>query len=419
MTVVAENAVWTWFNWPKAVYSPVYGKTFFGWASVSGFAYVGSYDCSAGEVVTHQLNASSEVDDHTDAAVIVLDAAGPNPGKILAAFAHHHGAAATYVSTAAGDVSAFAAGVQTEASGTTYASLAQMADTAKTVYLFYRKGATPPTLPHLFKTSTDGGATWGSATTLINTGAQRPYVQIRKTGASRIDVLFTNGNPNEVTCSVYHFYMTVAANGTRSYFKSDGTSIGGDAQLPITTANATKVYDGATTNSWVWDLGLVEGNLTALYTTFSADNHTYRRAVLSGGVWTSETVCDGGPTSTDYLYAAEPYYSGGICLDPNNAAVLYVSRKYGAGDFRVERWEKRGASWVNAATISGDTDSVNARPRWVENSAPATRFMYWRGTYTSYTSYDTDVHFEEQLAFAGALRLSRRTSRRPSLTGTG
>lgn len=395
-SVVRPNAAYTWCEWPTAIYSEVYRKTFYGWTDNRGFAWAGSHDHGTGQRLETQLTQVSEVDDHDSAVMIVLDPDGPNPGKILAAFAYHVGSAATYVSTAAGSIASFAAGVQTESADASYASLVQVGDTARTAYLFYRYGNSGTARPHVFKTSTDGGASWSARTTLISSpGNNRPYVQIRRTAANRVDVIFTNGHPNEITNSVYHFYFTVAANGTRTFYKSDGTLIGGDAALPITSSSATRIYDGSSTNAWTWDLGLVEGVLTALYVTFpgSSATHNYRRATLSGGVWTNETITDGGSHSTDYLYAAEAYYSGGICLDPNDADAVYLSKCYAAGDFRLEKWTKSAGVWAQAAALSGPTSSVNARPRYVEGS-PTTRIVYWRGRYTTYTDFATDLHAE-------------------------
>ena len=397
MTSVLEvtNGMWTWFFWPDAVYSSDYDKMFYGWVDSTGVVKAGSTDGDGNRVVTSLRTLTA--DDHDCPSVIVLAADGPSPGKILAVVSEHNGASWSYRSTTAGSLAAFdpAVVIDANANQVSYSSLMQMENTAKTVYHFYRHTVADVHRPHYFRTTTNGGTTWSAGTSMIDTGNKRPYVQIRKTSGSRIDVIFTNGHPNETTNSVWHFYITVAADGTRAYYRSDGTLIGDDTALPIDTTDATLVYDGSATNAWVWDLATVEGTLTAAITSFAslATVHTYKIAKFSAGTWSVETVTDGGSYVPNYLYSGEIHYSGGISLEPYNADAVFVSKAYGAGDFRVEKWAKTGASWAKESDISGNTSSVNARPRRVEDSNP-TAMMYWRGTYTNYTVYNTNIYSE-------------------------
>ncbi len=143
--------------------------------------------------------------------------------------------------------------------------------------------------------------------------------------------------------------MTVDSGGTfYTLSKSDGTTIGlynldGTAHsgsppaLPVGPSSVTKVYDGTTNKCWVWDIANVAGSLQILYPTFATasstdDTHTYNRATLSGGTWSSDTITTAGTSVPNWVYpdgsTSERNYSPGLCLDRNTADRVYLGRKY-------------------------------------------------------------------------------------------
>lgn len=413
------DGAWTWFNSPAARYDSASSAAYLGWIDAAGSIWAGKYSPSYELLQYAKLHTALEVDDHVDPAILPLAS-----GKILAAYSQHNGSSYCRTSSNAGDIRSWASEVTVSTGNSdSYALLAQTADTNATVWWFFRRGSSNPR-PRYYRVSTDGGATWGTPVSLFSVSSQRPYQRVCQGSGdpNRIDHLYSDGQPNEAsTNSVYHFYQVVDSSGSfYTLYKSDGTSIGaynldGTAHtgtppsLPLGPSNVTKIYDGTTHHSWLWDLCWVGSTLTAgyaVYTTATAtdDTHNYYRATLSGGAWTSDLICDGGTSIPNSIYPdaanAEVNYSGGFCFDPNTSDRVYVSRKYaanvsGTGDQRIEQWDKSAGTWsktvdITGGSAGGSTGHINARPRRIENN-PTTQILYWSGVYNSYTSYASDL----------------------------
>jgi hypothetical protein len=391
-TQLFSNGCWTWFNEPSAIYSSVYGATFFGFMAGSDVR-MGKYH-HAGRVHDEFVLASAfESDDHDNPGICLLD-----DGKLLACYSKH--ASNSYVrrSTAAGDIRAWESQQTVGSTDETYAHVFQMGDTAKTIYWFYRK-PDGTGYPDYFRTTTNGTwpLSWSAGTKLIANGTNYVYFHVCQSSSTRLDFVFTSIFPGTGAGSLYHFCMTVDADGTRHYYKSDGTLIGHDADLPIGPSSATLVYDGSTNRCWDWGIAQCNGTLQIAFAVFTSTTaHEYHRAQWSGSAWSTEKICDAGTTATsDSIYPTggdpQPYYSAGMCLDLNDANTVYCAREYGAGNFQLEKWVKSG-TWSGTA-VSGDTSNVNGRPVVALGRNP-TSLLYWRGTYTSYTSYSTAIEID-------------------------
>lgn len=403
-SVFSRDGIWTWFNDPRCVYDSSRDMLYVGALRKNGTPWVASWD------FTNQIHRLStprgvlEVDDHDNPALCLLSS-----GKILAAYSQHGGDSYSARATTAGSIRAWETEVTANTAGDdSYAHLFQIGDTAETVYWFYRRTVSGTNKNHRLRTSTDDGGSWSDVGAIFDVASNRPYFKIWQPSASRIDFACTNGQPNETTTSLYHFYVTIAADGTRTWYQSDGTAIGGDAELPLGTADVTQVYDGSTSECWVWDAATIGGVPTIAFSVFPSHgttSHEYHLATFSGGSWSTEKVCDAGTTAAaDYLYASEPNYSGGIALDPNSATTVYVSLEYGSGDFRVEKWVD-SSGWAKDSDISGNTGTVNARPYCPRGLSP-TNVLWWEGTYTSYTSYDTQIRMSPAADWLKAKRSS-------------
>lgn len=385
--VVGLSGIWTWFNDPRSVYDPSTHRLFYAAILNDGTVAVQSWDFTKRLSLFGRPHGTTvlQIDDHANPALCLLDT-----GKILAAYSQHNGDSFSCRSTNVGDIRTWdtEVAVASGANDDAYAHLVQMGDTAKTVFWFYRRGAANPR-PVRYRTSTDGGATWGGDTDLFDDGTNRPYFKCVKTSGSRIDFVVSTGQPDECANSLYHGYITVASDGSLTFFKTDGTQV---TSPPFNPNEFTLVYDGTTNDGWQWDIETIGGTITIAYAVFTSANtvHTYYQARWNGSAWQSDAVADGGAVP-DYLYAGEPDYSGGFGLDPNDINTVYVSRMFTATDFRLEKWTHTGTfptgTWTQDSTIAS-TATINARPYCPRGLSPTT-VLWWEGSYTSYTNYAT------------------------------
>lgn len=265
-----------------------------------------------------------------------------------------------------------------------YANLIQLeGEVGSPIYAFMRQGQNQT----YYSKSTDGGATWTAAVPWlrgVGIGA-RPYSQFFKTSPTRIDVLTSDGNPQEeAVCDIWHGYWEGG-----NWYKSDGTLIG--ASLPVTVTSLTKVYDAGADRSWTWDLKLINGEVVAAFASFpTLDTHRYHRGVLSGGVWTVETVVsNAGPSLYGVAPSGQDYYSGGICLHPTNKDILFASISDAgiqSGKHQLYRMNRVGADNYTPTQLT-DEPYKSFRPDTV-----AGLLTYCKGTaagdYESYTNFD-------------------------------
>lgn len=392
----AGSGGWTWFNDPRAAYSSTYNKHFIGSISQPGDIQVDSFDHATGTWTTTVLHALLEQDDHDNPALLVLQAGGPNAGKILANYAVHGGPLYSRVSTTAGDSTAWEAEVTIQTSPlTSYSDLAQLSGESHRVYCFYRSDGPSD---RYFRTSDDGGATWSSGTNLFSgDGSGRPYLKIHSNGVDRIDFFCTNDQPDASTCSIYHFYMQLDG-ADRKYYQSDGTLLGTDADLPFeVSVDLDPVYTAS--NSWVWDFAVIGGTPVGTFVAFPDADTTYAeyfQARFNGSTWDLDVVATGGDGvaggPANHNFGGQASYTGGIAVDPDDANIVYVSRKI-SGVHQVQKWTHSGTfpsgTWSKVADITSGATFPAARPYVVRGmgSLDDLRVLYWQGQYTSYFDY--------------------------------
>lgn len=217
--IVSFDGNWTWFNDPRAVYDSATQRLFWGEIRSDGKVAVNSWDFLRQLYLRGTPRTSVlQIDDHDNPALCILD-----NGEILAAYSVHTGDSFSCRTNGATDIRTWRTevAVASVANDDAYAHLMQMGDTAKSVFWFYRRNGSTQ-----FRVSTDRGDTWGGDTTLISNAGERPYFKCVKTSRSRIDFVSSTGHPGEIATSLYHGYITVAADGSITYFKSDGTTGG-------------------------------------------------------------------------------------------------------------------------------------------------------------------------------------------------
>ena len=366
------NGCWTWFNGQKSITSG--GKTFIGSINSSGVIRVCEFDATGKLSHIESIQSTTILDDHANASLLCR----LSDSRLMAFYSYHNGTRIYMkISTNANDSTAWGAVSEISAAASlSYNYAIQLDGEANDpIYVFYCSGAPAQRIVSYVK-STDDGANWGAEVQVFKVTDERPYLHIAQNGNNRIDFVVSDGQPNEVaTNSIYHFYYEAD-----HYYTSDGTEICDTVGLPIEPADATKVYDGAVNRAWNWDIAIDgAGNPVIAYVNFvggSAD-HRYRYARWNGISWDDYEIVAGGT----FLYAAETYYSCGLCLDHSDPDIVYLSingalYKYVTAD--------GGATW--ASTYIG----IGYRPM-VPYPTGIFDVVYWSGTYDGYTEFSTQI----------------------------
>lgn len=377
------NGIWSWFNDPRVI--AVDSKILQHAVSSAGSPVVITNQGSAATLIT-----SLEMDDHDAGAILRNEATGE-----LLAYSLKHNATEYYQSRSTDNGVTWGAAVDimpqlnsggTIPSGTAaYAAPFYLPGESGKMMNFFRIGT--PTGPNWgwgYSQSTNGGTTWGPAVAMTPTGANRPYMKAARLGPSRIDVFMNDGHPADIaTNSLYHFYYDNSL-----WKKSDGTALGA---FPLTpgAATMTRIYDGSGGGgrSWIWDAGSDPATKrpVAAFATFpTTSDHRYYQARYNGTAWVNSEVCTGGD-SPNYLYAAEPYYSGGIALDPDNVNQVFVSRRVGT-IFQIFKYVFNGTVWTGTQ-LTNDTQH-NFRPYIIRGTRT---MVYCRGRYSTYSDYNTRI----------------------------
>lgn len=387
----ALPGAWSWFTNPRALYYN--GKTYTGLIATLGDVTIHSIADSTYAAQSGLLHATLEADDHDNPSLLVR-----NSDKRLLAFYCQHNGATVYqrISTNPEDVTSWGTEASLDASfdlGGTHATYSypnpvQLTGEAnEPIYLFVRERTANGIW---YSKSTDGGATWPAIVNIIANGTERPYFHVVKNGTDRIDIICGDGHPTEVSSlSVYHCYYTGG-----NLYKSDGTLIGAIGSGPYTPAtHLTRVYNGATNFGWHWDI-VIDGSgyPVIVYAQFqnSAVDQFYRYARWTGSAWVDNQIVAAGT----YLYAGEIYYSGGICLDPANPNVVYLSRQVSS---QWEIWKyttaNNGVSWDAGVAITSGSSVKNIRPYVPRGGGPLT-VMWLKGTYTTFINYALTLESE-------------------------
>lgn len=376
---LVANGVWTWFNEPRAIYDS--GVTYIGWITSGGSVGVTSFTHADESLSSFTLRASMETDDHDNPALYMR-----SDGKLLAAYAKHStdGFGRYRIATNAGSIAAWDAEQTLSDSFVGYANLHYLTD-SDLLYWHYRSGNTA-TRPRKGWASDDEGSSWGAGSNWINQTSQRPYTKTCNNG-SRVDMVVTTGHPNEAATSIYHAYME-PSGGSLQFYESDGTLIGAS----MAPADGTLIYDGSSVDGWVWDITYgADGHPWVLFARYpSTTDHRYMFSRWTGSAWTTPVeICAAGT----YLYAAEAYYSGGLCFDGNDPTRVFVSVQDGsAWEVQEYRTDDDGATWSKYRDITSGSGSVkNCRPWSPRGHDNKLAVLWWRGTYTTYTNYSTAI----------------------------
>ena len=397
-----NDGIWIWLQ-PSPVYISADKAFYFQWVDSSGDIRCAKYSTDYKLLQVSHLHAGLQTDDHASGFILPLA-----DGKLLSAYGPHAGGNSfSRLSANAHNVQVWGAEATASTASCTYSNLWQSADTSATIWWLFQDN-TGGNQGYKYRTLVEGGS-WSADTQLWNSdsGTNQAHMRIAPNGANRVDFLVSNTEADQNPSSIYHFYMTVASNGTPSFFNSAGTSLG-SAPFNKSTSNMTRVYDGSTASSFLWDLQIIGGQPACAFavfpnaagaaiTTTTGKQHQYYQGVFNGSTWSTGLIAEAGDATLnsgvrqDWIGSKVTVYSPGICLDPNDINTVYLSKTYQysgtkATDCRLEQWVN-SSGWSKSADISGSTGTLNIRPYAVRNTSP-TQILYCNATsYTGYTSW--------------------------------
>ena len=162
---------------------------------------------------------------------------------------------------------------------------------------------------------------------------------------------------------------------------------------------------------WTWDLHYGQDGhpvcafqvQTGTDATWTTSRIYYYYARWTGTAWQKRFIAQAGRG----IYASESDYGGGMCLDPKNPNVIYISSN-AASPFNLadisnvplnsnNRYEiYRGVTADGGLTftwtpVTSNSIADNLRPIIPENSPYDQTVIWFTGTYTSFTNFDTRV----------------------------
>jgi hypothetical protein len=387
-----NTGAWCWFQSPNAV--QFNDRIYLGWVKKNGDVVISSYNKELNKTSLRVLHPKLQIDDHAAPSILIL----PN-GKIIAFYSAHMGDNLYYrISKNSEDISSWSKEMSIGTNVTvnkadqkhwgwnyTYSNPVQLSSENNKIYLFWRGANGKPS----FSTSTDSASSWSGESTLFYVPKESPYVKICSNGTDKIYFTFTDGHPQKVRNN--NVYFAYYQNG--SFYKADGTFIKGIEALPLVPSDVDMVYDSFKNGSgaWIWDIAVDKfGFPVIVYANFrTLGDHRYRYARWNGKRWDDNEITPAGG-SVDKIN--EPYYSGGITIDHENPAKVFLSREV-KGTHEIEEWitEDGGFSWDSKA-ITSRSKNKNMRPIVPRNHDSKNVELFWmNGKYSSYTEYDTKL----------------------------
>lgn len=401
---VTEDGAWCWFQDPRAVtHVGRHRRVYVGWVTRrnKGQVRVAALDCEKGTSRVATL-ATLHRDDHANPALHFLP-----DGRLVVFYSAHNGREMYYrVSERPEDISAWgpqrSIDVNTSGTGYTYPNPVQLSEEQGRIYLFWRGGTRQPA----WSVTTDLEH-WTPARELFTAG-RAPYLKVASNGKDTIHFAFTNDHPE--FDSLNNIYYMRYRDGELE--RADGSRIARLEETPVRLADADLVYDAASGDgrAWIWDVSVdTKGRPILVFTVTTRPdhdrrygrqgepgwNHVYHYARWNGRRWQVHRITDGGswfPQTPVGREEPDPYYAGGISIDPNDPSTVYLSRQV-EGVFEIEQWRTSdgGMTWTSRPVTAGSS-RLNVRP--VVPLGPrcdGAPVLWMHGDYVSYTKYATGI----------------------------
>ncbi len=421
-TDIAPDGAWTWFNDERSIIHQ--GSLYTGYVKAAGQIGITRRNLATG-ATSHMIvstAASQQQDDHDNPSITALP-----DGRLMALYSKHISGSQFYQRTSLVQQPSSNADwgpeiTITTPAANTYANTYKLSSEANAIYDFSRCINFNPTLT----ISTDNGTTWGSSRQLIGTGggSTRPYPRYCSNGTDRIDLIYTDGHPRDVDNSVYHMFYRAGG-----LFKTDGTLIDSLTNIPLDHDSGKRgnvVYPFSTAawgagqgpddwipnaRGWTWDVHYGPGeNPVCVFqaqvgtdATWSTSRIYYYYARWTGSQWQRKFIAQAGRG----IYAAESDYGGGMCLDPIDPRIVYISSNaaspFSLGDianvplrannrFEIYRgFTADGGLTFSWTPVTENSANDNLRPIVPPNHGRRELLLWFNGTYNTYTSFSTRV----------------------------
>lgn len=397
---LADDGIWCWFSDPRAIYHRgEKEKLYFGFINGKGDVVIASKDLNTDEIESFVLHDTLEIDDHNVPSILIL----PN-GKLLAFYNEHNGDVFMRKSLHAENIGAWEeeqiVSKATDEYRYTYTNPVRLSDEKGRIYLIGRKVGPSRSFEHwlqYFKYSDDDGQSWSEEFILLDNEGRKnpPYLKVATDRKSRIDFLFTDGHPKIGSdVSVYHMYYQ-----SNAFYQTNGRLIAHIDQIPVTIQSVDKVYDATQSNirSWIWDIALKDGSPVITYARFpSEQDHIYHYAYWQDDRWIDYEIVNSGGWITSLRQGdrvREAHYSGGVVLDHQYPAQVYLSRNI-FGKFEIERRHLLPDGRWSSSLITENSSMDNVRPYVADQSPPGRSLLLWAsGVYRHYTEYDMEIKF--------------------------
>jgi autotransporter-associated beta strand protein len=417
-STTAPNGAWSWFEDERAIID---------WTDpnnplllVSSVSSAANGDAESGDVDLlwrnlttgtqgeFELHDRFERDDHDSAALYLRP-----DGRYLAMYSKHITDNLTRwrISTNPHDPTSWGP-MQTlnNGAGTTYNNIYHLAgdnNGAGRTYNFTRANGFDP----IVQTSNDHGTTWTNAGQLLTQGDgnDRPYLRYASDG-KKIHFISTEEHPRDFANSVYHGYIQDG-----KLYNTNGSLIDSNLFDPnaVSPTALSKIFQNGsssngTTMNRAWTISLEidnTGNPVGVFSARANDNnndHRFFYGRYDGNEWKVNEFAKAG----GFLYASESDYTGLVAIDPENPNVLVMSSKIDPrDDSTTSKYELYkgvttdfGANW-NWSAITENSTVDNIRPIIPSWNGKYTALTWMRGTYSTYTSWTTEVvgiNYEDQ-----------------------
>ena len=243
--------------------------------------------------------------------------------------------------------------------------------------------------------SYDNGSTWDSSWLTENAA----YAQIYQEEEDNDYIHFVYTDPvitGDFRKDLYYMYSD---DGGYSWYNSDDDSV----TIPASWTDMTKCWDeeqvrqldfysNSSHNAHI----LANGDLGNANDTIPLFHIWY-----NGTGWESEQL----PIWQDVFRTHVTHdYTNGACFDHDDWRVVYAGYKNGTGndaDVKVIFYNETTGEWEHGADVTTGGSNCKVRPMPIRNPSSEIAFTFADGTYTTYTSYNTDLNCGSQFIIGG------------------